>query len=57
MRTAVGHAYHATLGGRVADAPRAGDLVSFATPREPAVAPIDKQIAEVSAAHRGTYVL
>jgi type IV secretory pathway VirD2 relaxase len=55
IETATGDAYHVTLGARVADALRAGDLVSFATRREPAVAPIDKHIAEVSAAHRGIY--
>jgi hypothetical protein len=57
LETATGDAYHVTLGARVADALRAGDLVSFATPREPAVAPIDKHIAEVSAAHHGIYEL
>ncbi len=57
IETATGDAYHATLGARVADALRAGDLVSFATRREPAVAPIDKHIAELAAAHRGIYEL
>jgi hypothetical protein len=57
IETATGDAYHVTVGARVADGLRAGDLVSFATQREPAVAPIDKHIAEVSAAHRGLYEL
>jgi len=57
LETPTGDAYHVTLGVRVADGLRAGDLVSFATRREPAVVPIDKHIAEVSAAHRGIYEL
>jgi hypothetical protein len=57
IETATGDAYHVTVGARVADALRAGDLVSFATQREPAVVPIDKHIAEVSAAHHGIYEL
>jgi type IV secretory pathway VirD2 relaxase len=57
IETATEDAYHVTLGARAADALRAGDLVSFATPREPAVAPIDKRIAEASAARRGIYEL
>jgi type IV secretory pathway VirD2 relaxase len=57
LETAAGDAYHVTLGARAADAVRAGDLVSFSTRREPAVAPADKHIAEVSAAHRGIYEL
>src|SRR5580658_3859192 len=57
LETATGDVYHVTLGVRVADALRAGDLVSFATPREPAVVPIDKHITEVAAAHRGIYEL
>jgi type IV secretory pathway VirD2 relaxase len=50
IETAAGDAYHVTLGARAADALRPGDLVSFATRREAAVAPIDKHIAEVSGA-------
>jgi hypothetical protein len=57
IETATGDAYHVTVGSRVADALRAGALVSFATRREPAVVPIDKHIAEVSAAHSGIYPL
>jgi type IV secretory pathway VirD2 relaxase len=55
LETEAGDAYHVTVGVRVADALRAGDLVSLATPREPAVVPIDKHISEVAAAHRGIY--
>ncbi len=57
IETATGDAYHVTLGARVADTLRVGDLVSFATRREPAVAPIDKHIAEIAAAHRDIYEL
>jgi type IV secretory pathway VirD2 relaxase len=57
IEMATGDAYHVTLGARVADALRVGDLVAFATPREAAVAPIDMHIAEVSAAHLGIYEL
>jgi type IV secretory pathway VirD2 relaxase len=57
IETATGDAYHVTVGARVAEALRTGELVSFSTRREPAVVPIDKHIAEVSAAHRGIYEL
>jgi hypothetical protein len=57
IETATGDAYHITVGARVAETLRAGELVSFSTRRESAAGPIDKHIAEVSAAHRGIYEL
>jgi hypothetical protein len=46
-----------TIAARVADSVRVGDVVSVATKREPAVQPVDRHLAEVSAAHRGVYEL
>jgi hypothetical protein len=57
IETPTGDAYHVTIGARVVDALRVGDLVSFGTKREPAVQPVDRHIAEVTAAHRGVYEL
>ena len=57
IETPTGDAYHVTVGARVADALRAGDLVSLGAKREPAVQPVDRHLAEVAAAHRGVYAL
>jgi type IV secretory pathway VirD2 relaxase len=57
IETPTGDAYHVTIGARVVDALRVGDLVSFGTRREPAVQPVDRHIAEVAAAHSGVYML
>jgi type IV secretory pathway VirD2 relaxase len=55
IETPQGDAYHFTLGARVADALRAGTLVSFGTKPEPAVQPVDRHIVEVAAARGGVY--
>jgi len=55
VETPTRDAYHLTLAARVADSLRIGDLVSFATKREPAVQPVDRHLAEVAAAHGGVY--
>ena len=57
VETPTGDAYHVTVGARVADTLRVGDLVSLGTKREPAVQPVDRQLAEVAAAQGGTYGL
>src|ERR1017187_4579787 len=57
IETPRGDAYHVTVAARAADALRVGDLVSLGTQREPAVQPVDRQLAEVAAAHRGVYEL
>ena len=55
VETPTGDAYHVTVGARVADTLRVGDLVSLGTKREPAVQPVDRHLAEVAAAHRGAF--
>jgi type IV secretory pathway VirD2 relaxase len=57
IETPTGDAYHVTIAARVADSVRVGDVVSVATKREPAVQPVDRHLAEVSAVHRGVYEL
>jgi type IV secretory pathway VirD2 relaxase len=57
VETPTGDAYHVTVGARVADAVRVGDLVSLGTQREPAVQQVDRHLAEVAAAQRGVYEL
>jgi type IV secretory pathway VirD2 relaxase len=57
LETTTGDAYHVTIGAREADALRVGELVSFATKREAAVQPVDRNIAEVAAARGGVYEL
>jgi type IV secretory pathway VirD2 relaxase len=55
IESPTGDAYHLTVTERVADALRVGHLVSLKSKREPAVQPVDRHLAEVSAAHRGVY--
>ena len=57
IETPRAEAYHVTVAARAADALLVGDLVSLGTKREPAVQPVDRQLAEVAAAHRGVYEL
>jgi type IV secretory pathway VirD2 relaxase len=57
LDTATGEAYHVPVGARVMDKLRLGELVSFQTEREPAVRPMDRQIAELAARQGGAYVL
>jgi type IV secretory pathway VirD2 relaxase len=57
IETPIGDAYHLTVAARVVDSLRVGDVVSFATSREPAVQPVDRHLAEVAAAHHGVYAL
>ncbi len=57
VETPTGDAYHVTVGARVADPLRVGDLVSLGTQREPAVQPVDRHLAQVAAAHHGVYQL
>jgi type IV secretory pathway VirD2 relaxase len=55
LETPTGHAYHLPLDARTAEELRAGDLVTFATRREPAVRPVDREIAQAAAAGGGSY--
>ena len=57
LETPSGHAYHVPLHARVAEQFRVGDLVSFASPREPAVRPVDREISDGARAAGGVYVL
>jgi type IV secretory pathway VirD2 relaxase len=54
LETPTGHAYHLPLNARTAEELRPGDLVTFATRREPAVRPVDREIAQ-AAARGGSY--
>jgi hypothetical protein len=56
LETPTGAAYHVRLGARQAEVTRTGDLVTFGTPRDAAVRPVDRHIAEV-AARDGAYAL
>jgi len=55
LETPTGHAYHLPLDARTAEDLRPGDLVTFATRREPAVRPVDREIAQAAAARGGSY--
>jgi type IV secretory pathway VirD2 relaxase len=55
LETPTGHAYHLPLDARTAEELRPGDLVTFATRREPAVRPVDREIAQAAAARGGSY--
>lgn len=55
LETPTGHAYHLPLHARTAEELRPGDLVTFATRREPAVRPVDREIAQAAAARGGGY--
>jgi type IV secretory pathway VirD2 relaxase len=57
LETPSGHAYHVPLDARVAETVRAGDLLYVATPREPVVRPIDREIARAAQAAGGEYAL
>jgi hypothetical protein len=57
LETPTGHAYHVPLDARAAEQFRVGDLVVCATPREQAVRPVDREIAEVARAAGGVYAL
>jgi type IV secretory pathway VirD2 relaxase len=57
LETPTGAAYHVRLNARQAEATRTGDLVMFSTPREAAVRPADRHIAEVARRHGGVYAL
>jgi type IV secretory pathway VirD2 relaxase len=57
LETPTGEAYHVPVRAREVDTLRVGDLVSFETPREPAVRPVDRHIAEVAAGRGGVYAL
>jgi type IV secretory pathway VirD2 relaxase len=55
LETPTGHAYHLPLDARTAEELRPGDLVTFATRREPAVRPVDREIVQAAAARGGSY--
>jgi type IV secretory pathway VirD2 relaxase len=55
LETPTGHAYHLPLDARTAEELRPGDIVTFATRREPAVRPVDREIAQAAAARGGSY--
>jgi type IV secretory pathway VirD2 relaxase len=55
LETPSGHAYHLPLDARTAEELRPGDLVTFATRREPAVRPVDREIAQAAASRGGSY--
>ncbi len=55
LETPTGHAYHLPLDARTAEELRPGDIVTFATRREPAVRPVDREIAQSAAARGGSY--
>jgi type IV secretory pathway VirD2 relaxase len=55
LETPAGHAYHLPLDARTAEELRPSDLVTFATRREPAVRPVDREIAQAAAAGGGSY--
>ncbi len=57
LETPTGRAYHVPLDARAAEQLRAGDLVSFATPREAAVRPVDREIADVARTTGGVYAV
>jgi type IV secretory pathway VirD2 relaxase len=56
LETPSGDAYHVPLDRRAAEQLRTGDLVSFASLKEPAVRPVDREIAEAARRSNGTYV-
>jgi hypothetical protein len=55
LETPTGHAYHLPLDARTAEELRPGDIVTFATRREAAVRPVDREIAQAAAARAGSY--
>jgi hypothetical protein len=55
LETPSGRAYHVPIDGRAAEELRVGDLVSFATRPEPAVRPVDREIAEAARRSGGRY--
>jgi hypothetical protein len=55
LEAPTGHVYGVTLGARAAEELCPGDIVTFATRREPAVRPVDKEIAQIAAARGGRY--
>jgi type IV secretory pathway VirD2 relaxase len=57
IETPTGGAYHVPVDARSAEALRPGDLVSLTTKPEPAVRPIDRQIADAASAHGGVCIL
>jgi type IV secretory pathway VirD2 relaxase len=57
LETPSGHAYHVPLDARGAETLRPGDLVHVTTRREPAVRPVDHEVARASQAAGGVYTL
>jgi type IV secretory pathway VirD2 relaxase len=57
LETPSGDAYHVPLDRRSAEQLRTGDLVSFATVKQLAVRPVDREVAEAARRSNGTYVL
>jgi type IV secretory pathway VirD2 relaxase len=57
IESPTGAAYHVALDARSAQTVRPGDIVSFTTKPEPAVLPIDRQIAQTARAHGGVFPL
>jgi type IV secretory pathway VirD2 relaxase len=55
VETPSGRAYHLPLDARAAEGIRRGDIVSFTTRPEPAVRPVDREIAESARAQGGLY--
>jgi hypothetical protein len=56
LETPSGRAYHVPIDGRGAEGLRVGEIVSFATRPEPAVRPIDREIAEAVRLSGGRYI-
>jgi type IV secretory pathway VirD2 relaxase len=57
VETPAGRAYHVPLDARSAQTVGVGDLVSFATPPETPVRPVDTQIAEAARARGGVFAV
>jgi type IV secretory pathway VirD2 relaxase len=55
LETPTGHAYHVPINARTAEELRPGDIVTFASRREPAVRAVDREIAQAAASRGGSY--
>ena len=57
VETPSGEAYHVPIGASTVDSLRVGAVVSLQTQRQPAVQPVDRQIAEVARSQGGVYAV